>query len=199
MTLNRMATVAALTLAALTALPAQAQAPAPNNAKKELVARLVTLTQSGADNVARGIVEQQAAIVAQQLGPLVQRAPADKREQLGRDLQSDLRKFVDDTFPAMRERSQRLAPATLGAVLESQLSEEELRQAIVMLESPIYRKYQQVAIEMQRAVTQKLGEEARAIMQPRVSVLEQSIRKRFTDVGVNLPPSGQAPAGDTKR
>ena len=57
-TLRRLALIPAATLVLLAALPAQAAEPSP--AKKELIAKVISLQQGGIDGIARSLVEQPA-------------------------------------------------------------------------------------------------------------------------------------------
>jgi uncharacterized protein len=125
-------------------------------AKKELVARLVQTQQAGFEGVARNIVERPALQMMQAAEPVLARLPADKREATARQVQTEIRKFVDEATPLLRERAVRLAPSTYGAALEERFSEDELRQLLAWLESPVNKKYQQALPELQNTFVQKL-------------------------------------------
>ena len=147
--------------------------------KKALVAKILVLQQPNLDNMARGMIEQPAAQLMQQVSIAVrQRVPEDKREELGREVQGDVKKYIDETLPIVRDSASRLAPSTVGAVLEERFSVEELKQIIALLESPLYRKYQAAGADMQRALTEKLVAESRASVQAKFQALEQSVGKR---------------------
>lgn len=203
--------LAALSLAAALAAalaptgPARAQtaaapAPAPpvsvSAAKKELVAKVLQLQAPGIEAMARALVEQPAVQLAQRAGLFVrQRVPEDKREALGREVQADLKKYVDETTPIVRDRAVKLAPTTIGAVLEEKLSEDELREVISILESPVNRKFQSLAGDMQRALTQKLVAETGPQVQPKLQALEQAVTRKLGAAAA--PPAG--PASGAKR
>lgn len=146
--------------------------------KKELVARAVQLQMPGIEMLARGLVEQPAAQMLRQAGMLLQeRVPAaDQREALGKKIQESANKFVEDTTPLVRDRAVKLAPSVVGAALEEKFTEDELKQLVAWLESPVSRKYQQVLPEVQSNFVQKLVAESRAAVDPKVKQLEQSIR-----------------------
>ena len=117
-------------LAAASFVP-QAQA----QTKKELVAKVLLLQQTGIEGMARMLVEQPAMQIMQQLNVVVQqRVPQEKREALAREIQGDLKKYIDETVPIVRDRAIKLAPLTIGLVLEEKLTEEELKQVIALLE-----------------------------------------------------------------
>ena len=148
--------------------------------KKPLIAKILVLQQPNLDNMARGMIEQPAAQLMQQVSIAVrQRVPEDKREELGREVQADVKKYIDETLPIVRDSASRLAPSTVGAVLEERFSVEELKQIIALLESPLNRKYQAAGADMQRALTEKLVAESRASVQAKIQALEQSVGKRM--------------------
>ncbi len=172
---------------------AWAQATPVSPAKKELVAKVLELQQSGIDGMARSMLEQPAMQVMQQVNAiLAQRVPADKRDALAREIEGDMRKYVNESLPLMRERAAKLAPTTIGAVLEDKLSEDELKQIVAMLESPAVRKYQSLQGDMQRSFAEKLVAETRPTVQPRVQAMQQSIAKRLAPyTGAASAPAGK--------
>ena len=177
--------VALLTAAALTPLHAQTSS---SPSKKELVAKVLQLQQPGIEAMARALVEQPAAQMMQQAGQaLQQRVPAERREAVGKEIQADVRKYVDETVPLVRERATKLAPSTVGAILEEKMTDDELKQIIAILESPANRKFQSLAAEMQRTLTEKLVGEVRPMVEPKVRTLQQSVGRRL-----GLGPVGAA-------
>ncbi len=169
---------------------AQAQTAAPSAAKKELVARVLQLQQPGIEAMARTLAEQPALRLMQQAGAALQRLPAERREAVARDIEADLRKYADEAVPIVRDQAVKLAPSTIGALIEERFTEDELRQIIALLESPVNRKFQSLAPEMQRSLGEKLIGETRAAVEPKVRALEQTVAKRL---GVTPPAAASAP------
>jgi uncharacterized protein len=138
-------------------------------------------------------VEQPAMQMMQQVSNVIrQRVPQDKREALARDIQADLRKFLEETAPLMRDQAIKLAPSTIGAVLEEKMTEEELRQVIAILESPANRKFASLAGEMQRSIAEKLVVETRPAVEGRLRTLELTLQRRLAPYA---PGAASAPAG----
>jgi hypothetical protein len=180
-----------LTLA-LAAAGAQAQAPTPpasaaapkpalptSPAKKALVAKLLQLQQPGIEAMARQLAEQPALQMLQQSRPALQRLPAERREAVAKEIQADARKYAEEATPIVRDRAVKLAPTTIGTILEERLTEDELKQIIAILESPANRKFQAMAGDMQRALGEKLVAETGPLIEPKVRALEQSMRTRL--------------------
>ena len=159
-------------------------------AKKELVAKVLKLQQPGIEAMARGMAEQPAMQMMQQAGAALQRLPAERRDAVARDIEADMRKYAEETVPLVRERAVKLAPSTIGPLLEERFTEEELKQVIAILESPVNRKFQGMAPDMQRAIGEKLIAEARPLVEPKLRALDQSVGKRL---GITPPAAASAP------
>ena len=171
-----------------------ASAPLPSSpAKKELVQKLLVLQQPGIESIARNMVEQPAMRMFQAAGQaLQQKVPAEKREAVGKSIEADIRKYVDESVPIVRERAIKLAPSTIGTMLEERFTEDELKQLVAWLESPVNKKYSQVGPEMQNGFMKKLVEESRPLVEPRLQALESKVR---ASLGVPAgEPAASAPA-----
>lgn len=167
---------------AQTAAPAAPAAPATNAkaTKPELVARLVQLQQGQVQVAARTIVEQPAMQLMQQAAMVVQqRLPADQREAAMKDIQAEVRKYVDDVSPIMRDSVQRLAAQTMAPLLDEKFNDDELRQLIQIFEAPVLRKYDQMAGDVQRALREKLLADVRGRFEERFRLLDQAVGKRL--------------------
>ena len=173
-----------------------ASAPvASSPAKKQLVQKVLSLQQPGIENMARALTQEPAQQLWQQAEMALQsNVAADKREAVARDIQADLKKYVDETVPLVRDRATKLAPTVIGPMLEEKFTEDELKQLVAWMESPVSHKYQQMAPELQRALGEKLVRETGATVEPKVRALQDTIAKRL-----GLPPrpaqaaSGAAP------
>ena len=191
------------TVLLVTLLGAQAQtspAPVAASGKKDLIARILKLQQPGIESMARGLAEQPAVEMLNRAGPLLQtRVPAERRETVAREIQIDARKYVDEVVPLVQGRAIRLAPTTVGALLEEKLTEDELREVVAIVESPVYVKFQQLGGDMQKVLADKLLADTRATVEPKVKALEQTISRRL---GLPATPSAApspAPARPASR
>jgi len=163
--------------------------------KKELVQKVLVLQQPTIEGVARSIVERPAMQMMQAAGQALQtQVPPERREAVGKAIEADLKSYVAEATPLMRERALKLAPSTLGAGLEEKFTEAELKQLIAWLESPVNKKFQQVGPEIQNAFVQKLAADAAPLLDPKLKVLEQKVRANL-GLPDAAPPaaSGAAP------
>ena len=181
---------AALTTGALCVLmtapmPVSAQT---SPAKKELIAKVVQLQQGGVEGIARSLVEQPAMAMLQQAGQVLQtRIAPDKREALAKEIQADVRKYVEETNPLLRDKALKMAPAVMGPLLDEKFTEDELKQLVTWLESPVIRRYQQLTPEIQKGLSEKLVAETRPIVEPKLQALDRSVSGRL-----GLPQAGKA-------
>jgi hypothetical protein len=179
MTKYRVIALALLLSAAGAQAQAPASTPAASPAKKALVARVLQLQQPTIEAIARQLAEQPALQLMQSAAPALQRLPAERRDAVAKDIQADARKYAEEATPLVRERAVKLAPTTIGPILEERLTEAELKEIISILESPVNRKYQAMGPDMQRALGEKLVAETRPLVEPKVRSLEQSMRTRL--------------------
>src|SRR5450830_258136 len=182
-----------LLVIALLALASGAQAES-TAAKKELVAKVLLLQRPAIEQAAQALAERPAAQMMQQAGIALQsRVAADKREAVAKEIQADVKKYVDEAVPLVRDRAVKLAPSTIGVLLEEKFSEEELKQLIAIIESPVNRKFLQMGDEMQKVLVDKLVAETQGAIEPKIKALEQTISKRL---GL---PAPSAPAAKAAR
>lgn len=174
--------IAVALLVALTAAAAVAQT------KKELVAKVLQLTQPGMEQVARLVAERPVAQMMQRVGAGLARVPADKRQAVAKEIEADVRAYVEEATPLVRDRAIRLLPETLGAGLEAKFTEDELKAMIAWHESPINKKFQEFAPHAQRELMQKLATESRADLEPKLRALDARLSKRLG------PPAAAASA-----
>ena len=180
--------ISALALACATGAQAQS-----SPAKKELVARILKLQQPGIEAMAHGLVEQPAIeLMNSAADALPSRVAKDKQEAVAKDIQADIQKYVNETAPPVQARAVALAPSTIGALLEEKFTEDELKQVVGIIESPVYGKFQRMGEEMQKALVEKLVADTRSIVEPKVRALEQNVGKRLGVTPAATAPSGTA-------
>jgi len=185
---------AATTLACASVAMAQGPAtPASSPAKKELVAKVLVHQQQGVEIMARNMLQAPVAQLMQGAGGMLQQMPADKREAAAKGIEADVKKFVEENGPFLRDKAQKLAPSTVGAILEEKFTEDELKQILAWLDSPVSKKFGQLGGEMQKALGDKLLAENGATLDARFKVLQQNVAKHL---GVPMPGAASSPAGN---
>ena len=185
-------------IALISTLAGAASLSLAQDSKKALVQKALELQQAGIEGVGVGLANQTANQVMQVAGQAMGRVPADKREAVGADLQGEVRKFFDDISPMLRASALRLAPSTIGTMMEEQFSEDELKVLINWFESPVSRKYQQLAAEMQQSLGQKLVTETRPQIEPKLKALEAVMGAKLA-AATSAPAPRAAPAVAPKK
>jgi hypothetical protein len=179
------------TLAAAFILLGMATAPAVAQSKKELVDRIVLLQQPGVEAMARSMGEQPAAQLIMQARQIIQNVPADKRDAAVKNIDAELKKYGDDVVPLLRDRAVKIAPTIIGPELDKNFNEAELKQLIDWLESPVIKRFQDLTPNIQRSLSERLVNETRAQVEPKLTALEAAMAKQL---GVTPNSSGPAPA-----
>lgn len=184
------------TLLAVALLSVAALAHAETSpAKKELINKIVQLQLPNGDGIARQLTEQPVAQLLQQLVSSIPfRVPVEKRDALGKEIQADVKKYVDDVGPLLRERVGKIAPGAITPVLEEKFSEDELRQLLAAIESPVLRKFSQLNAEMQKGVLDKVVAETKGQVEPKLKALGQSVEKRINTAAATSPAGSTKPA-----
>ena len=178
--------------------PQGASAPARtvSPAKKEVAQKFVTLQQPGIENAARGLVERSVGQLAQEVRGALQQLPADKREAAAKVIDSDIKKYIDEATPVVRERALKLVPSTFTAGLEEKFSEDEIKQLTSWFESPLFKKYAQFNAELQGNFMQKLVIEVGPLIDPKLQALLVKVRAALgaPAVAASAAPAAKKPA-----
>src|ERR1700712_1923409 len=174
--------------------PAAASAAlASSPAKKELVQRILRLQQNDVESVARSLVERPAAQMMQEAGMHIQRAiPPEKREATGKQIEAEVKRYVDDALPVVRDRAVKIAPQTIGVALENNMSGAELKALLAWIESPAAKKFQKVAAEARNDFVQQVLREAGPMVEPKLQALDGRVR-----VILGVGPAGSAASAPT--
>lgn len=78
-----------------------------------------------------------------------------------RDINANAKKFMEETTPVVKASTQKLIPLTLGPLLSERFTEGELRQLVVVLESPVKHKFETRIPEMKKVLGEKIASDTR--------------------------------------
>ena len=158
-------------IAAASAATAQQAAPAD---KQKLVQQVLALWHI--EDAAIVMVQRPAADALQQARIALQgRVSAAKQDATLHDIATDLQKYIDEATPIARDNALRLKVPTVGPLLAQNFSDEELRQLIALLESPVKKKFEQMVPQFERAFGEKIAAESRASIDPKLQAMTQAI------------------------
>lgn len=172
-------TVAIVILAAaVIAQAAQAAQPAISPAKQELIQNLVNLMS--VDNMGITMLQDPVAnALGQARVTLQSRVPAERHEAALRDIAADAKKFMDEAAPIVRTSAQKHIPSTVVPLLAEKFTEDELRQIIAMMESPVKRKFEAMIPDLKKALGEKIAADTGSTINPKLHDLTQRIGTRL--------------------
>ncbi|MEO6277732.1 DUF2059 domain-containing protein [Roseateles sp.] len=169
-----------LALAIALALSAGSTLAQPSPAKKVLIDKIVALQQQGlADGLAANIIQGPLSQLTQAGRGALQQMPAEKREATAKAMDADLKKFVEENVPYLKDKISKAVPNTASALLDERFSEDELKQVLVWAESPVSQKFGLASVELQKAVAQKVMAEAGPTLDGRFKSLQASLAKQL--------------------
>jgi uncharacterized protein len=156
---------------------AGAQKPIPP-AKQELVQRVLQLWQ--VDILAQSMLQEPVTDAVGQARAVIQgRVPTERRDATMREVATEAKKFLDENGPVVRASAQKLIPSTVAPMLAEKFTEDELRQIIAMLESPVKKRFEELVPEMQKALGEKVAAESRPVIDPKLNDFRQRISARL--------------------
>ena len=157
---------------------ANAAGSAITPAKQELVQRVLQLWQL--DSIGQSMLSEPVTEAVSQARSMLQgRATVEKRDAAMREIAADAKKFIEDTSPMVRTSAQKLSPTTVAPMLAEKFTEDELRQIIAILESPVKKKFETLVPDMQKALGEKLAADTRPAIDPKLEDLRQRIGMRL--------------------
>jgi hypothetical protein len=184
-----------LGLALALALATGAALADPSPAKKALIDRIVALQQQGmAESLAANIVQGPISQVTQAGRSALQQLPADKREATAKAMDVELKKFIEENVPYLKDKISKALPTTSSALLDERFNEDELKQILAWAESPVSQKFGMMTVELQKAVAQKVMAEAGPTLDGRFKTLNANLAKQL---GLNAPAGASAPKAAT--
>lgn len=164
--------------------------------KAALIKQFLDLQKPGIEALARALVTQASDPIAQAgSGYLQTQVPQEKREAAAKAADAELKKYYDESFPLVRDKALAAAPGTLGPILEQNFSEDELKQLVNWISSPLAKKYQDLNPQMQTALTKKVVEDTRTSIEPKIRALDASVAKAL---GAPTGGGAAAPAAPAK-
>jgi hypothetical protein len=176
-----------------------AAAHAQTSTKRELVQQLLALQKTGLEEMARMIVERPAVQTLQAArSALDTQPPSERRDSAGRTVETEVKRFIDEAVPVLRERALTIAPDTYGAALEEKFNETELKQLVAWYGSDLSKKYQLTVPDLQNAFGQKLVAEAGPLLDGKLQALQQKVRAALGTPGSAPGPAPRASSAAAK-
>jgi hypothetical protein len=146
--------------------------------KEKLIQRILQLWP--VENVGLVMLQRPVAESIRQSRSLLQgRVSSELQEAAMKDIGQDAKKFLEDAAPVVNASAHKLIPTTVVPILAEKFSEEELRQIVAILESPVKAKFEAAAPEIEKALGEKIAAETGATINPKLGKLTEDIGLRM--------------------
>ena len=172
----------------VTMAQAQTAASTPSPAKKELINKLLTLQQRGVDEMARTLLQGPVMNLGQRAASALQTVPAEKREATAKSIDVDVKQYLDEAGPIIKERTNKLAPQVLTPILDEKLTEDDLKQLIAWIESPVRKKYEALSIDIRNSLGERVLADLSPTLDPKLAALQDKVVAKLRAAGAKLPP-----------
>lgn len=107
------------------------------------------------------------------------RVSAETQDAAMKDINGYAKKFLLDTKPVIEASVKKLIPTTVTPMLAKNFTEDELRQIIAILESPVKAKFESLAPDMEKSLGEKIAADAGSTINPKMTELTQQIGLRM--------------------
>ena len=156
---------------------AAATSPIPAS-KQVLIDKVLALWHM--ENIGQSMLQAPVSdAVAQARAMLQGRATAEKRDAAMTEIVGDAKKFMEDATPTVRASAQKLIPSKVAPLLAERFSEDELKQMIAILESPVKQKFEALLPELQKNLGEAVATDSGPVINPKLQDLKQRIGMRL--------------------
>jgi hypothetical protein len=163
---------------ALAAASAPVAASAIPPAKQALIDRMLSLWHM--DSIGQSMLQAPVSdAVAQARAMLQGRASADRRDAAMTEIVGEAQKFMDEATPTVRASAQKLIPSKVAPLLAERFTEDELRQMVAILESPVKQKFEKMLPELQKSLGEGVAADTGPVINPKLQDLKQRIGLRL--------------------
>lgn len=161
------------------AMAADAPAAIPA-AKQQLIQRLLELWPVEAVGLImlEGPLEE---ILRQARSFLQARSTPEDREAALKDINGYIKEFTDQYSPLVLKKGKELTAVTVVPIIAEKMTEDELRQMISILESPVKKKFEGMMPELKKSLGQKLTAEEGPKITPKMEELRTRIANRLKE------------------
>ena len=182
----------AQSVALAAAAPAPAAAAPISPAKQELLKQLLALWNI--DDLGPAMLQVPVVDGINQARAMLQeRVQPDKRDAAMGDIVAASRKFMDEAAPITRASADKLIPSTIEPILAANFSEDELRQLLAILQSPIKKKFEELVPAMKKTLGEGVAADTRPVIDPKLKALNEAIGLRLR-AALAAPAAAAAPA-----
>jgi uncharacterized protein len=142
------------------------------------VQKLISIQQASLESTAKGLAEAPARqLVAAAQPILAQGVAPEKREATAKLVDAEIKKYLDAAGPIVRASTIKMSQGAISSAIDEKFTEDELKQLVVMLDSPVLKKYQAVLPDLSKALVEQVVQDARPQVDPKLQATQEAIRK----------------------
>lgn len=180
----KMQRIALMAGAVVFAVSAQAQSISAE--KQKLIDHVLALWH--VEDTAIMMVQRPAIRAMEQSRVVLQgRVAPAKQESTLREVSGDIQKYVDEATPIAKASASKLKGPTLAPLLAQNFSEDELKQLIALLESPIKKKFEQLVPQLEKAFGEKVQQDAAPAIDPKLKAMTESVGLKLRAASMTSP------------
>ncbi|WP_295997077.1 DUF2059 domain-containing protein [Rugamonas sp.] len=159
--------------------PASASASAAVSPAKQQLAQSIFKLMN-LDSIGETMLGQPVGDALQQARGLLQgRVATEKRDATMGEITVEAKKFMEDAAPITRASADKLIPQTVTPLLAAHFSEDELRQILAILESPVRKKFEAMLPELQKKLGESVAADTGPVINPKLKGLQERIGLRL--------------------
>lgn len=142
--------------------------------KQKLIQQILTLWHP--EDVPVMMVQSRATNAMQQSRIALQgKVSGEKRDATLRDIATDVQKYVDEVTPIAKDSAKRQLNPVIVPMLAQNFTEDELRQIVALLESPVKKKFEQFIPQAEKAIGTKVAEETHVAVDAKGQAMAQAV------------------------
>lgn len=157
--------------------------------KKDLITKILKIQQPAIEALTMGVLSRPVNELAAKAAPALRNVPEARREAVAKQIDADLRKFLEDNAKPLVDKGLKMAPSTMGVALDEKFTEDELKQLLAWLESPVSKKFAESSQELQSLYTKKLIDDNGKQLDEKFTALQQNVAKQL---GMDAAPAPAA-------
>lgn len=160
--------------AAVTSFVGEVHAQPVSDEKQKLIQRILTLWHP--EDVPVMMVQRRATDAMSQSRIALQgKVTNEKKDATLRDIATDVQKYVDDVTPIAKDSAKRQLNPVIVPMLAQNFTEDELKQILTLLESPVKKKFEQFIPQAEKAIGTKVAEETHVAVDAKGQVMTQAV------------------------
>lgn len=153
-------------------------APAAAPGKQALVEKVVKLANFG--DVGEAMLQAPVGNAVEQARVMLQgRAVPEKRDAAMTDIVKEAKDFMSENTPLARASADKLIPSTVSPMLAERFTEDELRQLVTVLESPVAKKFYEMLPELKKKLGDGITADAGPAIAPKLKTLQEKVGLRL--------------------